>query len=449
VAILKKGNSILDALIHCGYWLKGQARGDMTDTENLRQPLTTNPRFRTILIGMIIVAIAHVFLIQISPAGKFAIELNISREAGQLWLNGVNNYKSNDGVEIRERLRNDDIARNDYVSSKQELWNLYTAAAPPGSTLFYAGAEAFSGGDAEMWRYVLLLGDLLIIAGGLSLLYRSAAPSLLDIGLAVFFLGFYPGLLRYGVVTPEEEQIQTGLILCFLAVAAGKDRTARSGALAGLLMGLAIAFKGMGVFFLPLLWVRYPDMRVRIVAFTLAIATVLMIFAPFHLNVLGYAMEQWRTVTGPGAGSASLFTILPLAMKPVLALSMGAFALASMVWRKIDLANFCAALLVTFVCILSTNVSIDTLGIAIMVATMTVASLSLSYWRVFAVINTGMIGVLYVLFVSGIKLAGDTYDKVDAVANLIFLISYVGVLAIAWLRPAASPRPSENTAATA
>jgi hypothetical protein len=258
-------------------------------------------RRRKLLICLAVLALSmcvRFALIRITPKYDNSIDLEIYRAGGSLVAQGVNPYDHSDGLVEREALR----SRTTQVTLKDpKRWDDYASSNLP-ATLLLFGAIASFHDSALAYRYtfagldcVLSLGVFLFVLhhwpSGLSANRRS--PSVFGSALAwnkrlliAISLGaLSPTLLKWGTIFPEDKGVQTLLMICTLACILS-DRWRRVAYMGAVALGLSIAYKGLGIFLLPLFIVRLFSYKARslwqiILSFSLCAVTTCVWFLPF------------------------------------------------------------------------------------------------------------------------------------------------------------------------
>ncbi len=270
---------------------------------------------------LIISVAARVYFIYQTPHAVGWNDLCIYIDGGQLVVRGINPYDHSDGREERQRLQTDQLAHSAYVDSDQGLWDYYASSNLPLSLLFYGLVEKIADSDPTIWRWVLAACDCLL---SLVVAYYvvSLWPGFGKPGnwIAALLLGaLSPLLLAWGVVLPEDKGPQILLMLGAL-LASRSPRPSIRLYLAPVVLGLSIAFKGLGVFIAPLCLyyavretARSEPRNWRLVAMQasafvgLALLSCAICFAPFGTGVWRMMLARLQSNLGTTVGHGSLW----------------------------------------------------------------------------------------------------------------------------------------------
>ncbi len=393
-------------------------------------------RGSTLLYALLLVAAVigvRLQIIQNSLPQNQNIDLGIYREVGQLLDHGINPYDYTSQLELRERLRADQIgSSNAYIIGDSGRYAYYTSGNLPGSTLLFGAIEQIAQDNPLSWRYALLLGDVFIALAALYFLVRSGVPlNVENLGALSAFVIFYPSLLVWGGVIPQDKQFQTALMILLAARLRGAEPA--TGVLAALAVGvlgaLAVWFKAFGVFLAPValkyFWPRYRDLIIAAGALTLV---SLALVAPFGLTFVDVIWGRATAASDVGAtpihGSPWTLVMPELARfwRPI---ATGLFVLGAlylMLRRRFDTLNFAAALLVAYVCIWVVNGSMDRQNIAIVFASVCLFTVSEKWarWLIWCTIAAQAL-----VYLTSLALADTVIsERSDAVCTGAFLASY-------------------------
>ncbi|MGD0497274.1 MAG: hypothetical protein ABSC23_02455 [Bryobacteraceae bacterium] len=245
-------------------------------------------------------------LIATTPKYDNSIDLEIYRAGGGLIAKGVNPYDYAAGLVEREALR----SRTTQATLKDPaLWNYYASSNLPLTLLFFGGITSIHD-SALAYRYTFaVLDSFLSLFVFLFVLDHWTSQSLVgqrDSTLSRFSgaaFGFYgrllmglglsalsPTLLKWGTIFPEDKGIQTLLMVFALAcILSSNRRIAAYGA--PVVVGLSIAYKGLGIFLLPLFIARLlshnPRSLRRIASsISLCIMASCIWFLPFGVSLV-------------------------------------------------------------------------------------------------------------------------------------------------------------------
>ena len=306
------------------------------------------------------------------------IDLCIYRDTGQLISWRINPYNFNDSPELRERFRNDGAHWTVFTTKSQEIWNYYASSNLPLAAIFFGVIEhLFHSGVA--YRVAFAFMDSLLAVLILLFVFKrwrlgSATKLPLNLttnklfAIALMLAALSPTLIYWGVIWPEHKGTGTLLILSALYFSYSSNSLLRVG-LSSVLLGLSVAFIGLGVFVAPLclynIYRRTPgNFKSSIVYSVLSFLSCFIWFLPFIKGVL--SMMSGRLTNVLVASHSSLWYIVSLGLpeqwilirKVVLVLFLIVIAWG-LLRGYISFGLFSASLLLWFVSIYLTNGSMD------------------------------------------------------------------------------------------
>ena len=398
------------------------------------------PYRKFLLFSLAFIVVSRVGLILATPQYLTHPDIAIYQSAGKLVLAGVNPYEYDEGKDVRSRLRAEMRIVNPSIAETQTMWDEYSAGNLPASTGMYALFEWLSGGSRLVWRLFFILGDIAILLGACAFLSAIRRPptKLWDQAALFGLTCIYPSLLIGGTVFAEEKQFQTALQLFAAALLMGPAASRRRDILTGLTLSLSVLFKFFGAFLLPLFLVRYKERGVA--PFVLAsIAGLVPLAISFAVFGTGFVETMGARAGHNSSGllvgaemQSSPWRLLPgldYAMRFWLRAAVTGVALLSVAWlsirRRIELLKTSSALMVVFVCIWLTGADINRMNIAMMFATITLATLSLAAVRWTALSNLAVQLAGYPLLYLTM---GRSISPPQAVLTLAFLVIYFIVL---------------------
>lgn len=183
-------------------------------------------------------------------------DFEIYREGGRLVSAGINPYDPDDGVLLRQALREQSVSptlriTGDLALTPQEWWDYSISANPPLNLLFF-GAIDFVSHHPIWWRIVFATMDSACGALVMFIVLRhwpGASPiEALAIGFALCAGSLV--MLQWGTHSPQDKGTELLLMTCALAASLSERRRYWLFA-AAVFVGLAIAFKVLGVFLIP------------------------------------------------------------------------------------------------------------------------------------------------------------------------------------------------------
>lgn len=322
-------------------------------------------------------------------------DIEIYRASGALIVRGINPYDFSDHISVRMLLR-EQSPNPDMRNLSQARWDYYASSNLPMNLLFFGALNAISDSPL-LHRYAYGFFDSLLcvlivwfvlrhwpaVPGYPGLTLSSAGLSSnaalfaerLGIGLA---LGcFSPILFKNGAAIPEDKGIQ--ILLMLAAVACYLSRSERIWFWGGaVFLGLSIAFKGLGIFLVPLFASRLAAQPKRawkrssvFAAVCAAAAGVWLI--PFGRGVAAMVGTRLALASTLEPQHASLWVIpstyFPSGWKALrLGLLLATLGVAFVgYWQKrIGIEVVCVTVLLTFVVIWMINGSTDRQNIALL-----------------------------------------------------------------------------------
>ncbi len=368
-------------------------------------------------------------------------DLSIYQETGQLVVNRVDPYDFAGNRERRTALRMDGHGVGDWARTDEAAYNFYVSGNLPGSTALYGLIEWVTQGNLRLWRLILALGDVAVAAIAFHLMRQCGLE--LDNGrdqrLFALAAVFYPSLIYWGLVRAEDKQFETALLLSgALLIGMGARSAKRPAWLVGVIFSLGILFKALGVFLTPLVidyFRRRPWREAAIGGLVAALVALLLCAmfdrAFFHLMFARFAVS---TVSAVGALHASPWQLFPESAfhvgRPLVVLALGGMLLAGYLRDTIDVLNLCAGALLIAICIATVNGSMDRMNMAMMFAMFSIASLSHTAWRRLVAFNVCVQLPIYAVVIGRASWLNFVNSETpDAIASLLFLLSYVWVVA--------------------
>ncbi|HET6244977.1 MAG: DUF190 domain-containing protein [Bacteroidetes bacterium] len=318
------------------------------------------------------------------PEQNNFIDLSIYRDGGQLISHGINPYDFNDGKELRNLLRLDDVAFVEYVSQSQEVWDFYSSGNLPLSLLFFGAIEKIFNGDPVAYRIVFaffdsILSSLIVL---FLLKFWHLKKSLLNMILMLGIGALSPTLLFWGTILPEDKGLQ--ILFMLLAIYFAKDKKIF---LSAIFMGCSIAYKGLGVFVFPvclfflleepgnIFKINRPLIIKGCYFSLLTLFFSIIWFIPFLPNVLYMMLTRMDSNIGVDPSHASvwifaknLFPVKWLVFKNILVYAAILLWSFQFIYKKINIVAMSLFLLVLFVDILLLAGSLDRMNIGIIVS---------------------------------------------------------------------------------
>ncbi|MBF0215856.1 MAG: hypothetical protein HQL30_02560 [Candidatus Omnitrophica bacterium] len=332
-------------------------------------------------------------LIQKTPGGNGFIDLGIYIDSGQLVSNNVNPYDWRDNPELRGRFRNDALAYNEYTCKSQRTWNFYASGNLPLNLIFFGLIDGIMGPVPGAYRMTFAFFDSILVALIAWYIFRwwhhgSGGTISGTNFFPIMLFTLSPLLFLWGCIYPEDKGIETLLII-------GAILASKSGGyfvkfyLSACLLGLSVAFKGLGVFIIPLcaynVFGRPGDLNIllsgkaarRLLGYLTLTAIFALIwhlpYTPHVFDMMASRMSQNVYAAVPKYGSMwrIVHWLTPLHYWAVKNVFIAAFATASVygiLTRKLGPEIFTANILLVFTAALLVQGSMDREQIAIISA---------------------------------------------------------------------------------
>ncbi|MDW8204340.1 MAG: hypothetical protein RMJ87_04850 [Cytophagales bacterium] len=403
------------------------------------------------------------WLIWFTPELNTNIDLLMYMDGGQLTAMGINPYDYEDSKEIRNQLRKDDYAYQDYTAQSQEIWDYCAASHLPLTQLNLALIYKLFY-SPEGFRYYFAFFDAILC--GIIYLFIIKNWKLKD--NIKFFANIVVGicspfLISWSIVNPGDKGTETLLMLLFLLLIYDNSKT-NFLYWSALVIGVAIAYKAVAAFLIPIaiirLWQKKSDMHSFIkMSFIFGIITfsiVFISFLPFIPEVL-YPMIQ-RFEHGSSASMplhSSVWRVfhllLPEHWRIMQIISvLGLFLLSAKdafrdSFKKVDL--FCGNLLWIFIVLVLITSGVDRMNMAFIVCILILCKYCSSQQAVALLICytiTGLIILFYPLVKHILMLKGlfGDINFIESIMCLILTVTYFGIAFS--LKQNHVPQPSRN-----
>lgn len=204
----------------------------------------------------------RVLLIWMTPQGNKILDLCIYIDSGQLMSNGINPYNFQDNTQLRQLLRQDNFAFTPFTCSAQDKWDYFASSNLPLALLTFGIIDTISS-SYFFYRFSFafldsLLSVLIVIFVMRNISFRSQFFGLKNSNLqwlTGITLGVLnPIILLNGTIIAEHKGAAIMLMLAALLTAQSDTKEKRN-FFSPVLLGLSIAFIGLGIFLIPLcLW---------------------------------------------------------------------------------------------------------------------------------------------------------------------------------------------------
>jgi hypothetical protein len=352
------------------------------------------------LLGLLVFAASfavRITAIKMFPQYDHHDDIEIYRASGALIVRGINPYDFSDHIPVRTSLR--EQSPNPYMRElSQARWDYYASSNLPMNLLFFGALNAISDTPlAHRYAYGFFDSLLSVLVVWFVLRHWPATPGFLGTALSSAGLSpnagmfaerpgigltlgcFSPILFKNGAAIPEDKGIQ--ILLMLAAVACYLSPRERIWFWGGaVFLGLSIAFKGLGIFLVPLFASRLASEPERAwkrsLAFAAVCAVVLGIWLiPFGRGVAAMVGTRLALASTLQPQHASIWVIpsiyLPSGWKALrLVLLLSALGVSFVgYWRKrIGIDVLCATVLLAFVVIWMINGGTDRQNIALLPA---------------------------------------------------------------------------------
>jgi len=355
-----------------------------------RQKIVVFVFFLALIVRLLLILTNH-------TKNKFT-DLNIYRETGQLVKSGINPYKYTEDLEIRNKLRLDTIAYDPSVSQTQESWDYYTSSNLPMSSLHYGLIDKITNSNPVAFRIIFSFFDsvLSVIVVLFLIKYWKLTSTWLNLILVLGAAALSPTLLLWGSIVPEDKGLQTLFML--LAVWLAKDK---KWILSSVLLGISVAYKGLGIFISPLCLffiMGQPENIFRINSSQLkkgAIYTLLSLFfaaiwfLPYMPEVISMMLARLSSNLNvdPGHGSiwTSVYKLFPgnwVYIKSTLIIVISLIWSYTFLFKKLNIPAISLFLLVLFVDIMLLQGSLDRMNIGIMISMILFCFIDIKYCKI-------------------------------------------------------------------
>ena len=344
-----------------------------------RWPIISARRF--VAAGILAIVVSRVAVILLTPNTADFPDIRIYQATGQAVLEGANPYDSSDDVPTRMRLQTsaDRELRDSNWTDTLSEWDLAIRSNLPAVSALCGGLEAIADGSRDAWRYLLILGDIAMFLGLLSLL-RQIRGTIADRGsqlIAIFLVIGNTLLILDGTAVPEVKQFETALLLFSASfLISRRPPTLIRSVIGGLVISLSVLFMLFGIFLLPL-WIMRSirDWRFALATSAGALIPIMASFAYFGTDWLDTIGTRSAQDAGGDAGGASLWYLFPglqgdalAATRMAVVVALAALLLVLLYRARIDLLNACAGLLVVFDCVYLITGTMNRMNIAFVFA---------------------------------------------------------------------------------
>jgi hypothetical protein len=346
-------------------------------------------KLQKIYLGTFLLAIfVRLCIIYFTPQANKLMDLSICRETGQLVINGINPYDYNDQKELRNYLRTDSVAFNEYTSRDQDSWNFQAGATLPMATLFFGGIEYFFPSYLAH-RYICAFFDSLLAVLVLAIVlkkWKLISSSVINDQVSKkfqYYLPYIVGLslaaispvfLLHVTIIPEYKGV--GLLL-ILSAFYFSDNSLKiySILLSPLLLGFSISFIGLGIFIVPICFYNiYNNYSFKylilygLIAFLSSIIW-LVPFLPELITMMNSRMSSVLNIPNHGSMYVIFYKMMSLesvrVLKNVLMFLFIGINIIGLINKRLNTAILSASLIYIFTCVYLVSGNLDRYNIAI------------------------------------------------------------------------------------
>jgi hypothetical protein len=397
--------------------------------------LFSNTRKIVLFVFFLSLIVRLLLIITNHTKNKFT-DLNIYRETGQLVKNGVNPYKYSENTDVRNKLRLDTIAYDPYVSETQEIWDYYTSSNLPMSSLNYGLIDKLTNSNPVAFRIIFSFFDsvLSLIIALFLINSMKLTGSWLNLILVLGAAALSPTLMLWGSIIPEDKGLQTLFMISAVWLAKEKKWI-----LGSVLLGISVAYKGLGVFISPLCLffildqpenifsINSSQLKKATIYILLSLFFAIVWFLPYMPDVL--TMMQGRLSSNlnvePDHGSiwTTVFKAFPgnwNLIKTILIVVVSIIWSFSFIFKRINVPAISLFLLVLFVDIMLLQGSLDRMNIGIMVSMILFCFIDIRYCRllIWYTIVTG-----WIFYIKSLS-SGNPNETIDGLYTAGYLIIF-------------------------
>lgn len=387
-------------------------------------------------------------------------DLEIYREGGALVAAGINPYDPHDGVRLRQTLREQSASptlriTGDLRLTPQEWWDYIVSSNPPLNLLFYGAIDLVSH-HPIWWRMVFAVMDSACAAIVMFIVLRHwSNVSAIEALACGFALGAGSlVMLQWGTHSPQDKG--TELLLMTGALAASLSERRRLWLfVAALLVGLAVAFKVLGVFLIPYCLFRIfqqqtanrgRDMAIFCVIVGAVTAVTYLPYLPEVLSAMANRMAldvsvkpthasplTWVSSSAETLAAYSELTRRAHHVRAIVGPVILATLVIGLVRRSISPEVATASLLVAFVTLVLLSGSLDRMNIGFVTAILLIGTLHRVARRVATVLYLAL-GTVSVLLGYSLSLVEERVESLIVAAGCLLLFGWLAGLASGLVR---------------
>lgn len=321
----------------------------------------------------------RIALIVLTWGAKDHIDLCIYRDAGQLVLNKVNPYKFDSSTDLRQQLRTDNIAYNEYTCQNQERWDHFAGSNLPLSNYYFAFCEWLGLGGLGFRLFFALADSLLAMyifllfkdyKFGFKISIFDKFENIYPLIISLILSGTAPIFLYWGTSLPEHKGTGILMIIASFYYLFKKQNFI----LSGLFLGFSIAFIGVSAILLPCFLAFIFNKRglKQAIFFSLiCLFSILIFIMPYSPEVFEMALKRNQN-PAPNHGSMWLWIgkILPYHWQILQKILVGILVVLTglnAITKKISFFHFNTTILLCYLCFWLTGGSMDRMFIGLIV----------------------------------------------------------------------------------
>lgn len=306
------------------------------------------------------------------------IDLEIYRGGGEMIIRGVNPYNSESNILQRRLILNN--IEHDLLKSNPARWNYVVSGNLPLNLLFFGLISAVNN-SPQFYMVVFAFFDSLLSVTIYYFIDKHWKDKHKNLKIATgILLGcFSPVLLRWGTFLSEDKGIQIlVMLLVIVTIYSNKKKTWLY--FGSILLGLSIAFKGLGIFLVPIVFagiIYRKDIQIsgKIIFLLVTAFCSFVWFIPFTPDVFHMMSLRLRenNITFPEHGSiwVWIYHLVPSSWLLLRYITAGIMFLVSVfgyLRKKINIFVFSGTLLLAYTSVFMIGGSLDRMNIGILIS---------------------------------------------------------------------------------
>ena len=346
-----------------------------------------------ILVLFFIAFLIRLQIIYETPRSNYKLDLQIYQAGGVLITNGISPYDYSDKPALREVLRFQ--STDPWIRENQDRWNYYASGNLPLNLLFF-GLLSRIWHNPIFYRLAFAFFESLLsilvfvyVAENWKVSSKDAIGRCLRFVCTLLLGVLSLILLQWGTKFPQDKGIQILLILAAVVCAGSNKRILRT-YFGVMLLGLSIAFKGLGVFVVPYylskVYKRDGFSVKSLGLFLVIIAVSTMVwFIPYHDDVKFMMLYRIQQNSSGLPGHSSMWlqvaSFIPNAwnlFRIGLMIFVFILSVVGLLKRRLSILNFCGVWLLVFTAAYLLAGSLDRTHIGILLSTLFMGTQSIA-----------------------------------------------------------------------